>query len=115
MKRELREFNCEVVIGFKFLDTPGDEIAPGSNEVGKDFQHDLLCHSRLLLWLDSRFYVPRPVEVKGFRPISGRRNQQIRLRTIAPCVAQTVIVLTDVFQIARVVAKLTFAIGGARD
>jgi hypothetical protein len=51
MKRELREFNCEIVIGFEFLDTPGDEVTPRSNEVGKDFQHERLWHGRLLSWL----------------------------------------------------------------
>jgi hypothetical protein len=37
MKRELRELNRQIVIRFEFLDTPGDEIAPGSNKIGKHF------------------------------------------------------------------------------
>jgi hypothetical protein len=38
MKRELGELNLQSVFLFQFLDTPGDEVAPGSNEIGKDFQ-----------------------------------------------------------------------------
>jgi hypothetical protein len=33
MKRKLSEFNLQAVIFFQFLDTPGDEVAPGSNEI----------------------------------------------------------------------------------
>jgi hypothetical protein len=39
MKRKLRELDLNAVISFYFLDTPGDEIAPGSNEIGKDLQN----------------------------------------------------------------------------
>jgi len=39
MEREVGEFDSETVFVFDFLDTPGDEVAPGSNEVGKDFQY----------------------------------------------------------------------------
>jgi hypothetical protein len=47
MERKLSKLDLQTVILFQFLDTPGDEIAPGSNEVGKDledkrFRHDLL-------------------------------------------------------------------------
>jgi hypothetical protein len=33
---------------FEFLDTPGDEVAPGSNEIGKDFKNQWLRHCSLL-------------------------------------------------------------------
>jgi hypothetical protein len=48
MERELSPFDRQVVIGFEFLDTPGDEIAPRSNEIGKDFKNQRLRHGRLL-------------------------------------------------------------------
>jgi len=38
MEREVGEFDSETVFVFEFLDTPGDEVTPGSDEVGKDFQ-----------------------------------------------------------------------------
>jgi hypothetical protein len=38
MERKIGEFDSESVFDFEFLDTPGDEVAPGSNEVGEDFQ-----------------------------------------------------------------------------
>jgi hypothetical protein len=38
MERKIGEFDSESVFVFEFLDTPGDEVAPGSNEVGEDFQ-----------------------------------------------------------------------------
>ncbi len=33
---------------FEFLDTPGDEVAPGSDEIGKDFKNQWLRHCGLL-------------------------------------------------------------------
>jgi hypothetical protein len=66
MKRELRELDRQIVIRFEFLDTPGDEIAPGSDEVGKHFKNERLGHNssvfscypfwdnRILLFLVSR-------------------------------------------------------------
>jgi hypothetical protein len=70
MQGELSELDCQSVITFEFFDTPGDEIAPGSNEVRKDFEHKRLRHGRLLAE-DSdgfiRFYVCSSVEVKGRR------------------------------------------------
>jgi len=38
MERELGELDLQTVILFQFLDTPGDEVAPRSNEIGKDFE-----------------------------------------------------------------------------
>jgi hypothetical protein len=40
MQGELSELDLQSVILLKFLDTPGDEIAPGSNEIGKDFEYE---------------------------------------------------------------------------
>jgi hypothetical protein len=48
MKREMGEFDRQPVLIFEFLDTPGDEVAPRSNEIGENFEHERLCHSRLL-------------------------------------------------------------------
>jgi hypothetical protein len=48
MERELSKFDCQSIIGFEFLDTPGDEVAPGSDEIGKDFQYKRLRHGGLL-------------------------------------------------------------------
>jgi len=39
MKRKLRELDRQIVIRFEFLDTPGDEIAPGSDKVGENFEN----------------------------------------------------------------------------
>jgi hypothetical protein len=38
MKRKLRKLDLQAVIFFQFLDTPGDEVAPGSDEIGKNFE-----------------------------------------------------------------------------
>ena len=65
MKRELRELDRQIVILFEFLDTPGDEVAPGSDEVGKHFKNERFGHNpsvflvtlwdnRILLFLVSR-------------------------------------------------------------
>jgi hypothetical protein len=48
MERKLSELDLETVILFQFLDTPGDEIAPGSNEVGEDFEDERFRHGFLL-------------------------------------------------------------------
>jgi hypothetical protein len=39
MKRELGELDLQPIILFEFLDTPGDEIAPGSNEIGENLEY----------------------------------------------------------------------------
>jgi hypothetical protein len=49
MKRKLSEFDLQAVIFFQFLDTPGDEIAPGSNEIRENFEDERFRHDRLLL------------------------------------------------------------------
>lgn len=48
MKGKLRELNLQVVICFQFLDTPGNEITPRSNEIRKDFEHERFRHESLL-------------------------------------------------------------------
>jgi hypothetical protein len=48
MERKVGELDRQVVVRFEFLDTPGDEVAPGSDEIGKDFKHKRLGHRNLL-------------------------------------------------------------------
>ena len=45
MKRKLRKFDRYTVIRFELLDTPGDEVAPGSDKVGKHFENERLGHN----------------------------------------------------------------------
>ena len=49
MKRKLRELDVQIVIRFEFLDTPGDEVAPRSDKIGKDFENERLGHNPSLL------------------------------------------------------------------
>lgn len=39
MKRKLSELDLQSILIFEFLDTPGDEIAPGSDKVGEHFEN----------------------------------------------------------------------------
>jgi hypothetical protein len=39
MERKLSKLDFQPILVFKFLDTPGDEIAPGSNKVGENFEN----------------------------------------------------------------------------
>jgi hypothetical protein len=39
MKRKLSELDLQSILVLKFLDTPGDEIAPGSDKVGENFEN----------------------------------------------------------------------------
>jgi hypothetical protein len=48
MQGELRELDLQSVVLLEFLDTPGDEVAPGSNEIGKDFEYEWFGHDFLL-------------------------------------------------------------------
>jgi hypothetical protein len=48
MERKVGELDRQVVIRFEFLDTPGDEVAPGSDEIGKHFKYERLGHRNLL-------------------------------------------------------------------
>jgi hypothetical protein len=69
MKRELRELDRQIVIRFEFLDTPGDEIAPGSDKIGKHFENHRLGHNPSVLscypFRIIGFYCSRLAEVKG--------------------------------------------------
>jgi hypothetical protein len=49
MQGELSELDLQSVVLLKFLDTPGDEVAPGSNKIGKDFQYEWFGHDFLLI------------------------------------------------------------------
>ena len=49
MQWKLRELNGEIVICSEFLDTPGDEITPGSDEIRKYFEHELIRHNLSLM------------------------------------------------------------------
>ena len=48
MEREVGKFDFQTVVLFEFLDTPGDEVAPRSNKIGKYFENQRLCHTDLL-------------------------------------------------------------------
>jgi hypothetical protein len=48
MEREVGELDFQTVVLFEFLDTPGDEVAPRSNKIRKDFENERLCHLDLL-------------------------------------------------------------------
>ena len=39
MKRKLSKLDLQAILVFEFLDTPGDEIAPGSDKVGENFEN----------------------------------------------------------------------------
>ena len=69
MKRELCELDFQIVIRFEFLDTPGDEVAPGSDKVGKHFENERFGHKasvRLIkIGLLIEFYGPLLSEVNG--------------------------------------------------
>ena len=51
MERKVGELYFQIVVLFEFLDTPGDEVAPGSDKIGKNFENERLRHVRLLLTL----------------------------------------------------------------
>jgi hypothetical protein len=53
MQGELSELDLQTVILLEFLDTPGDEVAPGSNEIGKNFKNKRFRHDGLpaSLWV----------------------------------------------------------------
>jgi hypothetical protein len=44
MEREMGELQSQIVFVLQFLDTPGDEVAPGSDEVRENFQRELIRH-----------------------------------------------------------------------
>lgn len=48
MEREMSDFDLQTVIGLEFLNTPGTEVAPGSNVVREDLKREWLGHGILL-------------------------------------------------------------------
>ncbi len=44
MKRKLSELDFQPILLFKFLDTPGDEVAPGSDKIGENFENKRIGH-----------------------------------------------------------------------
>ena len=50
MEREVGELDRHIVLRFEFLDTPGDEVAPGSNKIGKYLKNQRLRHKHLRLF-----------------------------------------------------------------
>jgi hypothetical protein len=48
MQRELSELDLQTIIFSEFLDTPGDEVTPRSNKIGKEFENERLRHVLLL-------------------------------------------------------------------
>ena len=44
MKRKLSELDLQSILILKFLDTPGDEIAPGSDKIGENFENKRIGH-----------------------------------------------------------------------
>jgi hypothetical protein len=73
MKRKANELDRETVIVLQFLDTPGDEVAPGSNEIGKDFQYERLRHGDLLRLIVQ--FVPDVPIVQHVQRL-GKRNDR---------------------------------------
>ena len=51
MQRKVSEFDRQIVLSLEFLDTPGDEVAPRSNEIGENFKNQRLHHDRLLSFI----------------------------------------------------------------
>ena len=50
MQWELSELNLQTVILLQFLDTPGDEVAPRSNKIGKNFENERFRHAYTRLY-----------------------------------------------------------------
>ena len=44
MQRDIDVVNIDVVIFLQFFNTPGTEIAPGSDEIGIDVEDDGIAH-----------------------------------------------------------------------
>jgi len=51
MQRKGPPDDLDIKVVLQFFNTPGNEIAPGSDIVGKYFQHWFLCHFFLLIYL----------------------------------------------------------------
>jgi len=78
MERKVNELDRETIFVLQFLDTPGDEVAPGSNEIGKDFQYERLRHGGLLLLTvqRSKFKVQRSNPSSCFRMFQSFKTFQ---------------------------------------
>jgi len=63
MEREVSELDGQIVIGFEFLDTPGDEVAPGSNKVREDFEDKRLWHDGLLMLVVQTVQIVQDVQI----------------------------------------------------
>jgi len=63
MKRKVNELDRETIFVLQFLDTPGDEVAPGSNEIGKDFQYKRLRHGDLLRLIVQKVPIVQVVQI----------------------------------------------------
>jgi hypothetical protein len=75
MQRKLSELDLQSVVLLKFLDTPGDEVAPGSNKIGKDFQYEWFGHDCLLLkWFKDQGSM---FKVKVLRTVQVIQNVQV--------------------------------------
>jgi hypothetical protein len=48
MQREMRPYNVDVILFLQPLNTPGTEVAPGSDVVREDFQRQRLVHINTL-------------------------------------------------------------------
>ena len=46
MERKVGEFDRQIVLRFDFLDTPGDEVAPGSDKIREHLKNQWLRHNR---------------------------------------------------------------------
>ena len=88
MQWELSELNLQTVILLQFLDTPGDEVAPGSNEIGKNLKNQRLGHNTtpFLSKLDSNGV--SGLKSKVARRGRGARRWLIGLRGIVRFVAK---------------------------
>ena len=53
MKRKVRKLYLQPVFISEFLDTPGDEITPGSHKIREDFQNERLRHDGLLSFVQN--------------------------------------------------------------
>jgi len=66
MKRELGKLDLQTVVVFQFLDTPGDEVAPGSDKIRKNFENKRFRHKYLLFQSFQWFQSFKPL--KTFQP-----------------------------------------------
>ena len=80
MQGELSELDLQSVVLLKFLDTPGDEVAPGSNEIGKDFEYEWFGHDFLQFLI---LLVPLVPVVQTFKSLSKSNDENILAAPLA--------------------------------